>query len=100
MHDMSELEKAGLPCCALVSSAFLPQARWQANQLGLNGVEHLLVGVQHPFSDQNLEQIRGKADAVYEATVNALVKKIDPYAVAAVAVKPEKPEEEEGECKT
>ena len=33
----------------------------------------MLVGVQHPFSDQTKEQIRGKAEDVFEATVSALV---------------------------
>lgn len=77
MHDMSVLEQKGIPTAALVSSAFLPQARWQADKLGLIGVDSLLVGVKHPFSDQSLEQIRTKAEDVFEATLNALSNDVE-----------------------
>ena len=74
MHDCAALEKLGLPCAALVSEAFLPQARWQADQLGLRGVEALLVGVRHPMSDKTKAEIEEKADAVFEETVAALTE--------------------------
>ena len=76
MHDMSVLEKEGIACVALVSSAFLPQARWQSGKLGLVGEAALLVGVEHPFSDQTGEEIRGKADAVFEEVVTKLTETV------------------------
>ena len=74
MHDCARFERRGLPSAAMVSSAFLPQARHQAAQLGLDAVAHILVPVQHPMSDQTLKQMRGKADAAYPLARDALVE--------------------------
>mmetsp|Transcript_12739 Transcript_12739/g.17555 ORF Transcript_12739/g.17555 Transcript_12739/m.17555 type:complete len:99 (-) Transcript_12739:195-491(-) len=98
MHDISDLERLGIPCAALVSSEFLHQSRWQAEKLGLAGVETLLVGVEHPFSNQSLEQIRHKAENAFDSTMKALQE-----AKVADVTKRESddiPVEDMGECKS
>mmetsp|Transcript_17774 Transcript_17774/g.23530 ORF Transcript_17774/g.23530 Transcript_17774/m.23530 type:complete len:102 (+) Transcript_17774:599-904(+) len=101
MHDIADLEKKGVPCAALVSSAFVKQARWQAERLGLEGIETLLVGVEHPFSNQNLEQIRIKTDHVFEDAVKALKEVRDVGDVTRNTVDSDDEEEEDmGVCNT
>ena len=80
MHDIARFERRGLPSAALISSAFLPQARWQARELGMAGVAHLLVPVEHPMSDKTPSQMYAKADACYEACRSALTTTTPPGA--------------------
>lgn len=70
MHDVAFFERQGLASVALLSSAFAPQAQYQATSLGLEGAVKLFVA--HPISDQTLEQMIKKADSVYEDVVRAL----------------------------
>ncbi len=71
------LERAGIPACALVSEAFLPQAVYQGRQVGAESdadVRRLLVAVKHPISDQTVEQMHEKADACFDMAVRAVTR--------------------------
>ena len=53
-----------IPCVALVSSAFSQQAAVQSRNLGYEGAH--IVFVEHPISDQTVEQLLAKAAAIVD----------------------------------
>lgn len=93
MHDAASLERKGVPSVALLSDAFLVQARYQARSLGVESLASLLV--QHPISDATPAEMVAKADAVFPDVVRALTSDdiprpagwsgdaADPFAIAA-----------------
>eukprot|EP00037_Helgoeca_nana_P010510 m.92764 g.92764 ORF g.92764 m.92764 type:complete len:92 (-) comp20246_c0_seq1:290-565(-) len=70
MHDTVGLEAAGIPTVGLYSSAFVRQAAFQAEKLGLTLAARAFVA--HPISDQTREQLVAKAEAVFDEVVLAL----------------------------
>lgn len=80
MHDACYFEAKGLPCVAVLSNQFKPQARYQAQQLGAANTDRVFV--QHPISDQTPQQLQDKAMSVLETVSRSLTsaKPIDPMA--------------------
>lgn len=70
LHDTALYEKAGKPAAALVSSGFMPQAAYQAKNLGLMDAQ--VTFVQHPISDNTQAQVEAKAEAALESIVEQL----------------------------
>jgi hypothetical protein len=83
MHDARWFEAAGLPACALVSSGFIPQARYQAKILDASTVPQVFV--PHPISDQTTEQMHQKADVSFEEVYNAITMPWSPMPDGAEA---------------
>lgn len=70
MHDARWFEEAGLPACALISSGFIPQARYQAQILDAINVPQVFV--PHPISDQTKAQMYEKANASFDQVYDAI----------------------------
>mmetsp|Transcript_55366 Transcript_55366/g.157329 ORF Transcript_55366/g.157329 Transcript_55366/m.157329 type:complete len:93 (+) Transcript_55366:154-432(+) len=70
MHDAAYLESRGVPTVAVISSAFKPQAAYQARMLGLEQVR--VEFVQHPISDATKEQMQQKAASAFGGVLRAL----------------------------
>ncbi len=71
MHDTTWLEINGIPSVFIASSEFEEAAAAQAETLGLPEVRRLFV--PHPIQDANDEEMRGKADAIVDDVIAALV---------------------------
>lgn len=80
MHDTCYFEANGLPCVAVLSDQFKPQARFQAQQLGAANTDRVFV--QHPISDQTPAQLQAKAAAAFSSVCNSWTSAtpIDPLA--------------------
>mmetsp|Transcript_54416 Transcript_54416/g.174481 ORF Transcript_54416/g.174481 Transcript_54416/m.174481 type:complete len:93 (-) Transcript_54416:575-853(-) len=70
MHDAAYLESHGIPTVAIISSAFRPQAAYQAQMLGLDQVR--VEFVQHPISDVSAEQMKQKASDAFSGVLRSL----------------------------
>lgn len=70
MHDVAHFESVNIPSVGIFSSAFKPQATFQAAALGIPGA--MRVFVPHPISDQSLAQLLVKGKDVYQAVVDTL----------------------------
>mgnify|MGYP004017326963 CR=1 FL=1 len=84
MHDAAWFERGGTPACAILSSGFKPQARYQARIIGAECVPHLFV--PHPISDQSAAQLVVKADGVFEEAFAAITKPWTPPPEAKLGV--------------
>ena len=84
MHDARWFEAAGLPACALVSSGFIPQARYQAKILDASTVPQVFV--PHPISDQTKKQLHLKAEVSFEEVYNAITMPWAPMSDGAEAI--------------
>ena len=73
MHDITDLEDRGTPSVFVASSEFIDAAEAQAKALGFVPES---VFVAHPIQDANDDQMRGKADDVVDAVVQALSDKV------------------------
>ena len=71
MHDTTWLEINGIPSVFIASSEFEEAAAAQAETLGLPEVRRLFV--PHPIQDANDDEMRGKADAIVDEVIAALV---------------------------
>ena len=72
MHDNFWFETQGIPAVAIASSEFAQAAETQRAALGMNGAHYVLV--PHPIQDATDDEMRAKADGVFEQIVNALTK--------------------------
>jgi len=70
MHDTAQLETAGIPSVAILSSAFKNQAHVQASSLGC--ADAFRVFVQHPISDQTPAQMEAKARECFDDVQRAI----------------------------
>jgi len=82
MHDVAFFEGQGCPSVALLSSAFLNQAHYQAGGLGLKQVTGLLIPVAHPISDQTVGQLHAKGDLCFKRVVQALLHGAEPFGLS------------------
>lgn len=71
MHDTARCEAQGQPSVAVLSTAFKPQAKFQAEMLGARDLP--VVFVDHPISDQTAASLSSKADSAMLAIVKALI---------------------------
>jgi hypothetical protein len=72
VHDGVSFEKAGIPTAVFATTEFADAARAQANALGLPGFEVILV--EHPIQPLTPEEVRQRADAVFDRLVEKLTK--------------------------
>ena len=59
MHDATALEEMGLPTAAIVTEAFLGEARSQAVALGMERLEPVVI--EHPLSTLSMDEIHARA---------------------------------------
>ena len=71
MHDTTWFEINGKPSVFIASSEFIDAAEVQAAALGFPEVQRIFV--PHPIQDATDEEMRGKADAIVEMVINALI---------------------------
>ena len=70
MHDITDLEAAGLPGVFVASAEFVAAANAQATALGFDAAR---VFVPHPIQDRTDDEMRGLADAAIDEVVGKLV---------------------------
>ena len=71
MHDIAELETAGVPGVLVASEEFVQAAAAQAAALGTDLVR---VFVPHPIQDRTDAEMRRLADACVDAVLAGLVQ--------------------------
>ena len=70
MHDISDLERRGIPGVFVASAEFVDAAAAQAAALGFDAAR---VFVRHPIQDRTDDEMRAIADDAVDALVAALV---------------------------
>ena len=71
MHDTVWFEIQNIPSVFLASTGFVEAASAQAEALGLPEVQRLFV--EHPIQDANDDEMRQKAEAVFESILGTLI---------------------------
>ena len=71
MHDTVWFEIQNIPSVFLASSEFVEAATAQAEALGLPDVHRHFV--PHPIQDANDEEMRMKAEAVFDSVLGSLI---------------------------
>jgi hypothetical protein len=71
LHDAVTLESRGVPVVVLCTTPFMNAAAAHARLLGRPDLK--AVEVQHPVVSLSRTEIRGRAEAVYEAIVSHLL---------------------------
>lgn len=69
MHDISELERQGVPSVFVASAEFVTAAAAQAEALGFDPAA---VFTEHPIQDRTDAEMVAIADAAFESLVKAL----------------------------
>ena len=69
MHDISELERQGVPAVFVASAEFVSAAAAQAEALGFDPAA---VFTEHPIQDRTDAEMVAIADAAFESLVKAL----------------------------
>lgn len=69
MHDISELERQGVPSVFVASAEFVTAAAAQAEALGFDPAA---VFTEHPIQDRTDAEMVAIADAAFEPLVKAL----------------------------
>ena len=72
MHDGVFFEKAGIPSAVFATTEFANAARAQADALGLTDFE--VIHVEHPIQPLTQEEVRQRADAVYDQLIAKLTQ--------------------------
>jgi hypothetical protein len=67
VHDISDLERRGVPGVFIASSEFEQAADVQARALGFPGVARVFV--PHPIQDRTDDEMRAYADACFDAVI-------------------------------
>ena len=70
MHDITDLESAGLPGVFVASAEFVVAAEAQAKALGFDPAR---VFVPHPIQDRTDDELRALADAAVDEVVARLI---------------------------
>lgn len=70
MHDISELERQGIPGVFVASEVFAESAQAQGHAIGFQPARHF---VPHPIQDRSDAEMAAIADAAIDALVQALV---------------------------
>ena len=71
MHDITDLERRGLPGVFVASSEFADGAAAQAEALGFDAAR---VFVAHPIQDRTDDEMRALADGAVDQVLEALRK--------------------------
>ncbi len=69
MHDITDIERRGVPGVFVASSVFVDAAKTQGEALGFQPER---VFVEHPIQDRTDDEIRTIADKAVEALVERL----------------------------
>ena len=69
MHDIVNLEAAGIPGVFLASTEFVEAAAAQSTALG---ADPPVVFVPHPIQDRTDDELRALADAAFDAILTAV----------------------------
>lgn len=70
MHDITDLERRGVPGVFVASSVFVDGAQAQGEALGFQPARHF---VDHPIQDRTDDEMATLADKAYEALVDKLL---------------------------
>ncbi len=70
MHDNVWFEIQGIPAVAIASSEFAQAAKAQRAALGMNDAHYALV--PHPIQDSTDDEMRAKAQGVFDQIIAAL----------------------------
>ena len=70
MHDITDLEGAGLPGVFVASTEFVAAAAAQARALGFDAAR---VFVPHPIQDRTDDEMAELAEGAFDAIVEALL---------------------------
>ncbi len=71
MHDISDIERRGLPAVFVASGEFVAAAQTQAAALGFDAAR---VFTEHPIQDRSDDEMRIIAEKAYAEIVEALVE--------------------------
>jgi hypothetical protein len=71
VHDTVWFEIQNIPSVFLASTEFVEAATAQATALGLPDVQRLFV--PHPIQDANDQEMRIKAEAIFESVLGSLI---------------------------
>ena len=71
MHDIVDLERRGLPGVFVASAEFVDAAVAQSSALGFPDVARVFT--PHPIQDRTDDEMRGYADAAYDAIVASII---------------------------
>ena len=69
MHDISQLERSGIPGVFVASAPFVDAAQVQADKLGFDAAR---VFVEHPIQDRTDAEMYAIADAVVDELIGQL----------------------------
>jgi len=72
VHDTTWFEIQGIPAVFLATTEFQDAAAKQGAALGLPQVRRVFV--EHPVQDQTDDEMRAKADAVFERVLEELLR--------------------------
>jgi hypothetical protein len=67
VHDISDLERRGVPGVFVASEVFVEAAQTQADALGFSDVARVFT--PHPVQDRTDEEMRQYADQVFDAII-------------------------------
>ena len=71
MHDISDLERRGIPGVFVASAEFVQAAIAQSTSLGFPTVARVFT--PHPIQDRTDDEMRAYADDAFERIVSAIV---------------------------
>lgn len=70
MHDITDLERRGIPAVFVASAEFVQAAEAQSASLGFPSVARVFT--PHPIQDRTDDEMRAYADAAFDDLVVAL----------------------------
>jgi hypothetical protein len=70
VHDITDLERRGVPAMFVASSEFVEAAAAQSRALGFSAVARVFV--PHPIQDRTDEEMVAYADAAYDDIVSRI----------------------------
>ncbi len=70
MHDITDLERRGIPGVFVASAEFVQAAEAQSSSLGFPSVARVFT--PHPIQDRTDDEMRSYADAAYDEIVAAI----------------------------
>ena len=70
MHDITDLERRGVPGVFVASAEFVEAAVAQSASLGFPGVKRVFT--PHPIQDRTDDEMRAYAEAAYDAILASI----------------------------
>jgi hypothetical protein len=70
VHDITDLERRGIPGVFVASAEFVQAAEAQSSSLGFPSVARVFT--PHPIQDRTDDEMRAYADAAFDAVVAAV----------------------------